>query len=222
MDSGNPSPELEWNGAVPVARAFGDPYFSLQDGAAETAHVFLGGNDLPERMRDGFHIAELGFGTGLNALVTAQAWAATGQGGRLRYTSFEAWPLASTDMARALAAFPALAHWSALLLAAWPARRFALGAIEVEVIPGDARETLGPWDGIADAWFLDGFAPARNPDLWGDDILRQVARHTASGGTFATYSAAGDVRRALASAGFAVERVQGYGRKRHMTRGVMG
>ncbi|MGB3556425.1 MAG: tRNA (5-methylaminomethyl-2-thiouridine)(34)-methyltransferase MnmD, partial [Jannaschia sp.] len=115
-----------------------------------------------------------------------------------------------------------LAHWSALLLAAWPARRFALGAIEVEVIPGDARETLGPWDGIADAWFLDGFAPARNPDLWGDDILRQVARHTASGGTFATYSAAGDVRRALASAGFAVERVQGYGRKRHMTRGVMG
>ena len=205
--------EIEWQDGVPVATRFGDPYYSLQDGLAEARHVFLDGNDLPERLRDGFHIAELGFGTGLNALATMAVWDGPG---RLLYTAFEAHPLPRADMARALAAFPVAAE---ALVARWPARRIALPGMDLDVIFGDARQTLPAWKGRADAWYLDGFAPARNPELWGADLLTEVAAHTAPEGTFATYTAAGRVRRALDLAGFAVERCPGFGRKRHMTRG---
>ena len=210
--------EVDWrDGTVPVARAFDDPYFSLHDGLAETRHVFLRGNDLPARLRPGFHIAELGFGTGLNLLATLQA--ATDHPGPIRYTAFEAFPIAPEDMARALGTFPELP--AEALLEPWRAgcTCLTLGPLEVTVIVGDARATLPAWNGRADAWYLDGFAPARNPEMWEPPLLAEVARQTAPGGSFATYSAAGPVRRALANAGFAVERVPGYGRKRHMTRG---
>jgi tRNA U34 5-methylaminomethyl-2-thiouridine-forming methyltransferase MnmC len=205
---------------VPVSARFGDPFFSLAGGLAETRHVFLAGNGLPARLRDGFRIAELGFGTGLNLVATALAWPGPG---RLSYTSFEAFPMATADLARALAAYPEAAPIAAALTAAWAQgkTRFPLGTIDAEIVPGDARTTLPDWPGKADAWFLDGFAPAKNPELWGDDLLAHVARHTAPGGTFATYTAAGHVRRALQAAGFQVERCAGYGRKRHMTRGVL-
>ena len=88
------------------------------------------------------------------------------------------------------------------------------------MIIGDARQTLPRWQGLADAWFLDGFSPAKNPELWGPDLMADVWRHTAQFGTAATYTAAGIVRRALEASGFAVERTKGYGRKRHMTRAV--
>lgn len=90
----------------------------------------------------------------------------------------------------------------------------------LRVIVGDARDTLPAWQGRADAWFLDGFSPAKNPELWSAELMAHVGTHTATGGTAATYTAAGFVRRGLADAGFAVERVAGYGRKRHMTRAV--
>lgn len=216
---------VDWQlGRVPVSARFDDPYFSIEDGLAETRHVFLAGNDLPARFRDGFAIAEMGFGTGLNLIAAASAWADAGVPGRLFYTSFEAFPMAPEDMARALATFPDLSASAAPLLEHWArgARRFALGPVTVEVVEGDARDTLPRWPGRADAWFLDGFSPARNPELWSPDLLRQVALKTAPAGTFATYTAAGEVRRALAAAGFAVERIKGFGRKRHMTRGRLG
>ncbi|MCB2137686.1 MAG: tRNA (5-methylaminomethyl-2-thiouridine)(34)-methyltransferase MnmD, partial [Rhodobacteraceae bacterium] len=200
---------------------FDDPYFSLADGLAETRHVFLAGNDLPSRFRDGFSIAELGFGTGLNLLTTAAAWERTGRAGTLHFTSFEAFPMPVADMARALGAFAELADSIGPLLAAWGmgSRSFRLGPVAVEIVEGDARETLPLWPGRADAWYLDGFSPAKNPALWEAPLLTEVAGHTNPHGTFATYSAAGDVRRALQAAGFQVERVPGFGRKRHMTRG---
>ena len=210
--------ELDWrDGAVPVSRRFDDPYFSLADGLAETRHVFLSGNHLPARFRPGFAIAELGFGTGLNLLATLLAAGDT----RLAYNSFEAFPMTAPDMDRALQAFPEARAVAAPLLDAWArgARQFQLGPIAVQVIMGDARETLRAWQGGADAWFLDGFSPAKNPELWSPEMMAEVARHTAPGGTFATYTAAGHVRRALAAAGFAVERLPGHGRKRHMTAG---
>ncbi|WP_281824186.1 tRNA (5-methylaminomethyl-2-thiouridine)(34)-methyltransferase MnmD [Jannaschia rubra] len=216
MDGENLSPAIEWRDGTPVALRFDDPYYSLAGGAAETRHVFLAGNGIPGRLRSGFHIAELGFGTGLNALVTAQSWKGDG---RLRFTSFEAFPMTRDDMAKALAAFPELDGGA--LLDQWPGSRIVLPGMDVELVIGDARETLPVWEGHADAWFLDGFSPARNPELWTPDLMAEVARHTASGGTFATYAAAGHVRRALASAGFTVERVPGFGRKRHMTRGCL-
>ena len=97
--------------------------------------------------------------------------------------------------------------------------RGVLLALEVEIILGDARTTLPHWDGQADAWYLDGFSPARNPELWTDTLMAEVGRHTKAGGSFATYTAAGHVRRALAAAGFTVTRAPGYRRKRHMSRG---
>lgn len=216
----NQQANLNWReGGVPVSVRFDDPYFSLADGLAETRHVFLAGNDLPDRFAPGFHIAELGFGTGLNMLAAWAAWEQAGQTTALRFTTFEAFPMAPADMARALQAFPDVAPWRDRFLPEWTGTgRCVLGTLQLEVIAGDARATLPAWTGAVDAWFLDGFSPAKNPELWGPDLLAEVARHTAPCGTAATYTAAGFVRRGLETAGFAVERAPGYGRKRHMTR----
>ena len=211
---------LDWrDGIVPVSRQFDDPYFSLAGGLDEARHVFLAGNGLPQRLRAGFQIAELGFGTGLNLLATHLA----NPGLAIRYTSFEAFPLSADDIAKALAAFPQAFAVAGAFLQAWRAgiRRFDLGQIAVEVIVGDARATLPLWPGMADAWYLDGFSPAKNPELWSADMMVDVARHTAPCGTFATFSAAGHVRRGLAEAGFRVERRPGFGSKRHMSAGVL-
>ena len=215
--------ELQWrDGHVPVSTRFDDPYFSLENGLAETRHVFLDGNGLPQRFCDGFHIAELGFGTGLNLLTASAAWEQAGHRSPLRFTSFEAFPMAPSDMAQALDAFPSLAPWRDRFLAAWAGSgRCDLGTLDLMVIDGDARQTLPSWSARADAWFLDGFSPAKNPELWGAELMTEVARHTAPGGTVATYTAAGFVRRGLEHAGFAVTRTPGYGRKRHMTRGEL-
>ncbi len=213
-------PKLEWrDGRVPVSTRFDDPYFSLENGLAETAHVFLDGNELPARFRPGFHIAELGFGTGLNALAAWAAWEAAGQTGPLHFTSFEAFPMTAAERARALAAFPDMGPY-AHRLTDWEGGTFTAPTLHLRVIEGDARCTVPDWDGEADAWFLDGFSPARNPELWEPELMDAVAAHTKPGGTCATYSAAGDVRKRLGAAGFTVTRTPGYGRKRHMTRGV--
>lgn len=220
----DPTPAvLDWRGDIPVSRRFEDPYFSLAGGLAETDHVFLQGNRLAERLCDGFRIAELGFGTGLNLMATAALWGRLGRPGTLRFTSFEAFPMAPGDLARAHAAFPDLAPISAALAPLWAGRVTEIVAcgIHVRLHIGDARVTLPGWDGQADAWFLDGFSPAKNPELWSPGLMAEVARHTAPGGTLATYTAAGAVRRALAEAGFAVTRAPGFARKRHMTTGQM-
>ncbi|MHC0051906.1 tRNA (5-methylaminomethyl-2-thiouridine)(34)-methyltransferase MnmC2 [Actibacterium sp. D379-3] len=216
--------DLDWkDGGTPVSRQFDDPYFSLENGLAETRHVFLGGNDLPARFRPGFHIAELGFGTGLNMLAALIAWRGSGVAGPLRFTSFEAFPMAADDIARALTAFPEAAAVAGPFLDAWAtgARRIETEDLKAEIVIGDARATLPRWPGQADAWFLDGFSPAKNPELWDDALMAQVARHTAPESTLATYTAAGHVRRALAAAGFQIERRSGFGRKRHMTTGKL-
>ncbi len=219
----SPHTEPEWLDAdTPLSPRFGDAYFSREDGLAEARHVFLRGNDLPARFRDGFHIAELGFGTGLNLLATLAAWRGAGAGGTLRYTSFEAFPLRPADISRALAAFPELAGDVPPLLAALdigPGPHDLPGGLRLTLIEGDVRETLPLWDGQADAVYLDGFAPAKNPEMWGEVLMGEVARHMVPGGTFASFTAAGEVRRALVQAGLEVERHPGFGRKRHMIRG---
>lgn len=216
--------ELDWRDeGTPVSVRFDDPYFSRANGLEETRHVFLQGNGLPDRFREGFHIAELGFGTGLNMLAALQMWTSCGQATPLTYTSFEAYPLGATDIARALEAFPEMRDMADGFLAAWARGEtaFEVGLLKAEVILGDARDQLARWQGRADAWFLDGFAPAKNPELWGPELMGQVAAHTARGGTLATYTAAGHVRRSLQDVGFEVARVRGYGRKRHMTVGAL-
>lgn len=220
----NQTDQIVWReGDIPVSTLFDDPFFSLEDGVAETEHVFLGGNDLPARFTCDFHIAELGFGTGLNLLVAWDAWMRSAQDGPLRFTSFEAFPMAQPDMTRAHQTFPAFDGKRDALAQAWRGQGsvIELPGLRAEIIEGDARETLPQWRGQADAWFLDGFSPAKNPELWSAELMQQVANHTVADGTAATYTAAGFVRRGLSGAGFDVTRVTGYGRKRHMTRARM-
>ncbi|WGI22346.1 tRNA (5-methylaminomethyl-2-thiouridine)(34)-methyltransferase MnmD [Amylibacter sp. IMCC11727] len=224
MSDQNEYAALEWrDGKIPIATRFDDPYFSLDNGMAETEYVFLAGNGLPDRFGTGFHIAELGFGSGLNLLCAWKAWRSAGQTSALRFTSFEAFPMAPADMAAAQGAWPELADEVAEFAQIWDAAagRAICDTLDARVIYGDARVTLANWDGVADAWFLDGFSPAKNPELWEPDLMGAVGKHTAVGGTFATYTAAGHVRQSLAAAGFDVERIKGFGRKRHMTRGVL-
>jgi len=219
----NQTASLTWRetdaGSVPVSDQFDDPYYSLNGGLDETRHVFIDGNGLQARFDGDLHIAELGFGTGLNLLATWDAWTRAG-GKKLQFTSFEAFPMAVDDMRAALAAFPQVAGFAEILLGTWTvgARQVELAPdVILDVIIGDARETVPQWDGCADAWYLDGFSPAKNPALWEPALIAAVGAHTAQGGTAATYSAAGHVRASLDAAGFDVARVQGYGRKRHMT-----
>ncbi|ATF17245.1 tRNA (5-methylaminomethyl-2-thiouridine)(34)-methyltransferase MnmD [Phaeobacter gallaeciensis] len=224
---------LSWrDGSIPVSDQFDDPYFSIHDGLAETEHVFLDGNDLATRFASAaeagtdFHIAELGFGTGLNLLAAWRAWETAQEGcaapSVLHFTSFEAFPMATDEMARALEAFPEVAPWAERFLADWGGTGLCdLGTLCVTVITGDARVSLPDWTGAADAWFLDGFSPAKNPELWQEDLLAAVAGHTRAGGTAATYTAAGFVRRGLEAAGFEVTRTSGFGRKRHMTKALL-
>lgn len=223
---------LAWHeGDMPYSRRFDDHYYSKNDGRAECRHVFLAGNGLPERWRDAstFRIGELGFGTGLNMLETWRIWKEVRRPGqRLDLLSFEAFPLSRDAIARALSSWPELSEETAGLLARWPDRpehettiRLTLDdQTELTVMIGEAS---GRIDGITaprDAWFLDGFAPSRNEAMWSAELMQAVHDATSPGGTFATYTAAGWVRRNLQAAGFAVEKRPGHGDKREMMCGV--
>ena len=211
---------IKWRANVPFSIQFDDPYYSADNGLAETQHVFLSGNGLPERFSPNFQIAELGFGTGLNLLVALAAWRKSGVKGILNFTSFEAFPLTSEQMIKAHEAFPELKNLATELASLWGST-ITLPDLKFNLILGDARNTLSTWPQKADAWFLDGFSPSKNPELWEPTLMANVAHHTKQGGSCATYTAAGFVRRGLQKAGFTITRSPGFGRKRHMTRGVM-
>ncbi|MEM9062807.1 MAG: tRNA (5-methylaminomethyl-2-thiouridine)(34)-methyltransferase MnmD [Pseudomonadota bacterium] len=219
MPSDRSDAKLRWeDGDLPVSARFDDPYYARSDGLAESRYVFLDGNRLAERFQhvDNFDIAELGFGTGLNFLAAWDLWRRSERPGKLTFTSFELYPVTASDRIRALARWPELKA----LIAAWSQNGDGVSMetedCTLQVISGDANETMPNWDSIADAWFLDGFAPSRNPELWGENLMAQVFARTVPGGTAATYSAAGIVRRALRSAGFEVARRPGFGSKREM------
>lgn len=218
---------------MPYSEEFGDFYYSKTDGRAECRHVFLAGNGLPDRFADTQHfvIGELGFGTGLNFIETWSAWEAVApEGALLEFHSFELRLLDRDDMQRALAIWPDLATKTECLTAAWPDQPDGDIQIEFEsrgrtislhIHSGLALEQLTAADITANAWFLDGFSPARNPDMWSAELMSAVAKRTAGDGTFATYSAAGWVRRNLQAAGFTVEKRPGHVGKRDMSAGVL-
>jgi tRNA 5-methylaminomethyl-2-thiouridine biosynthesis bifunctional protein len=209
---------------VPRSRLFDDVYFSRDDGLAESRAVFLTGCGLPGRWagRRQFTVAELGFGTGLNILALLDLWRASAPaGGHLSIFSVEAHPLNAEAAARALSRWPEIAATADRLLRRWPGRRAGFHRVDfpdlratLDLAVMEASEALGAWSGPADAWFLDGFAPARNPEMWSDSLMALVARRSAPGARAATYTVAGQVRRGLAAAGFEVERQPGFGRKR--------
>jgi len=225
--------KLDWSGpddqqGAPRSVFFDDIYFS-GDGAAETTHVFLNGNDLPERFHAAqqFTIGELGFGTGLNFLVAWEAWrrAQKPAGARLHFLSVEAFPLSPADLEKAHRHWPQLADLSKKLIANYPPPQrgfhqltFDDGAALTLYI-GDAQEGLARTEADVDAWFLDGFAPDRNPAMWSPEIMRELARLSKPHATFSTFTVAGAVRRALQGAGFMIEKRPGFGRKREMLAG---
>ncbi len=214
---------------MPYSVRFGDHFFSRNDGCAESRHVFLNGNGLPQRWkaRRSFQIAELGFGTGLNFLETWRQWRQTRKEDQhLSFTSFEAYPLSAQSIKRAISVWPELSlllnalleHWPKLSKspAAWALdRQTTLTIIKAEVLSG-----LSGWRGKADAWYLDGFSPSNNRDMWSADLMQEVYDHTNKGGSLATYTSAGWVRRNLLSAGFTVEKVPAHANKRHMLIGA--
>ncbi len=220
-----PLPELEWSDdGAPRARAFDDVYFSREGGLAESDVVFLGGCDLPHAWigRDRFAVCELGFGTGLNVLATWRAWKATRlPHALLHISSIEAFPLAREDAARALSAFPEVSELAAKLIECWPTRVsapqrfwFPEDGFALTLRIGDAEAELARMSGSYDAWFLDGFAPARNEAMWGEAIFAHIARLSAPDARLATFTVAGHVRRNLEHAGFSVEKKPGFGTKR--------
>ncbi len=219
-----PEPQLEWDAAdVPAASGFGDVYFSKSGGLQEAEAVFLAGAGLPEGWlgRERFTLCELGFGTGLNVLAAWRAWKKTqSPHAQLHISSVEAFPLERTDAARALAHFPEISEFSRRLLAQWPIRapgpqRIWLDQnVSLTIWIGDAGSVLAGMIGSFDAWFLDGFAPARNAAMWSDAVFEQVRRLSAAGARAATFSVAGAVRRGLERVGFVVEKRTGFGGKR--------
>ncbi|MBO1924623.1 bifunctional tRNA (5-methylaminomethyl-2-thiouridine)(34)-methyltransferase MnmD/FAD-dependent 5-carboxymethylaminomethyl-2-thiouridine(34) oxidoreductase MnmC [Thiomicrorhabdus sp. 6S3-12] len=236
--------ELFWQDKVPFASEFDDSYFSQQDGLNETRYNFLQHNFLAQRFADlnrglpnkVFRIAESGFGSGLNFLAAVQLWQQIWQGkapvGELHFISFEKYPMRLQDLCRVHQTFPEIAEQSALLQAIYPPllpgwHDLYLPELNIRLSLwfGDIQEGFKECDsspmGAVDAWFLDGFAPSKNPQMWQASLFQNMARLSHAGTTFATFTAAGIVRRGLQEVGFEVSKDKGFGRKREMCYGKM-
>ncbi|MFJ3524138.1 bifunctional tRNA (5-methylaminomethyl-2-thiouridine)(34)-methyltransferase MnmD/FAD-dependent 5-carboxymethylaminomethyl-2-thiouridine(34) oxidoreductase MnmC [Pseudomonas sp. NPDC090203] len=225
--------QIDWDErGNPHSRAFADVYFSTESGLDETRHVFLTQNQLHERFTalpaDGrLVIGETGFGTGLNFLCAWQLFEACATpGARLQFVSVEKFPLSRADLERALTLWPELKTFADHLLAQYVAIHegfqrlvFDGGRVMLTLLIGDALEMLPQLGGPIDAWFLDGFAPAKNPEMWTPELFAELARLAAPGSTIGTFTSTGWVRRALNAAGFKMKRVPGIGHKWEVLRG---
>ena len=207
------------------SKRYDDIYFSNENGLAETRHVFIHGTGLRERLAKQEHviIAETGFGTGLNFLAVVAEVLLLKSKTKIDFVSVEGNPLNKVKVAAALRAFPELRHIYEQMLQQWPRRwlgvhhmSFLNGQISLHLHYGQAEQVLQTLDFSADIWFLDGFSPAKNPDIWSDKIIKQIARLSALNSRLATFTVAASVRSSLANAGFACTKAAGFGRKRDM------
>lgn len=218
---------------VMTSNLYDDVYFSVDDGLAETRHVFLNGNDLPARMAVAkkLTIGELGFGTGLNFLALWQLQQQINPDCAVHFISVEKFPLARGDFLAAHQIFktkyPELAVFSDQLCDVISAHEwrhgrneFSFGNVKLDILYTDISDILNFWPDIKiDAWFLDGFSPAKNAEMWSSEVMENIATLSAPKASFASFTAAGFVRENLTQAGFTVDKVKGHGRKRHMIRG---
>lgn len=217
---------------IPHSERYGDVYYGAAGPMAQARHVFLQGNGLPQRWRgrDAFTICETGFGLGQNFLAAWRAWQDDPQRSlRLHYLAFEAQPFCLADLRRAWERLPD--EWRPLadeLAACWPALTpgvhrldLADGRLSLTLLFGDIRRTGRQAQAVVDAFFLDGFAPRLNPDMWSPDVFGQLRRLARAGATAATWCAAGQVRRDLSDAGFLVHKAPGLAGKREMTIAVL-
>jgi tRNA 5-methylaminomethyl-2-thiouridine biosynthesis bifunctional protein len=229
-DTTLPAGDITWrDGDVPFSPHYGDVYYNSKDGLSETRYVFLEGNDLPNAWQghENFVIGETGFGTGLNFLAAWHCWANDpDRSKRLHFISVEKFPLSRDDLRRAHQSWSELNALSSELVENWPTEsmlpgvhRLVLGhgAVSLTIMIGDAIECWGGYEGTVDCWFLDGFAPSRNPDMWDPALFKALA--TASnplGASLATFTAARIARDGLESAGFDITKRKGFGYKRDM------
>lgn len=224
--------KIDWQNDQPYSQSFNDVYFSTDDGLAETHYVFIAQNQLPQRFEHSksnvFTIAETGFGTGLNFLCAWKLWQSCApRSAKLHFVSCEKYPLTKPDLTAALEYFPALSHFSAQLITHYQVSKsqhtisFDDGRIKLTLLIGDASEQLSLLnsDLAVDAWFLDGFAPSKNPDMWSEKLFNQMARLSNTNATFATFTSSGLVKRGLQAVGFTVNKVVGFGKKREMLAG---
>ncbi|KWS19430.1 bifunctional tRNA (5-methylaminomethyl-2-thiouridine)(34)-methyltransferase MnmD/FAD-dependent 5-carboxymethylaminomethyl-2-thiouridine(34) oxidoreductase MnmC [Pseudomonas syringae] len=226
--------QIDWDEhGNPRSRDFSDVYFSTESGLDETRHVFLVQNDLRRRfteLPDGGRliIGETGFGTGLNFLCAWQLFdECAPANARLQFVSVEKYPLSHADLQRALALWPELSPFAGQLLDQYVAVHegfqrlvFAGGRVTLTLLIGDALQMLPQLDGQMDAWFLDGFAPAKNPEMWTPELFAELARLSTSSTTIGTFTSTGWVRRSLNAAGFKMKRVPGIGHKWEVLRGT--
>ncbi|MEO8202840.1 MAG: bifunctional tRNA (5-methylaminomethyl-2-thiouridine)(34)-methyltransferase MnmD/FAD-dependent 5-carboxymethylaminomethyl-2-thiouridine(34) oxidoreductase MnmC [Betaproteobacteria bacterium] len=214
---------------TPYSVAYADVYHSGEGGPAQAQHVFIGGNGLPGRWRgrEHFTILETGFGFGLNFLATWAAWKADPvRCGRLHFVSIEKHPFAREDLEKLHSPHPQFDTLSSEMRASWPMLvpgmhrlEFEGGRVVLTLCLADIATALPQLRMASDAFYLDGFSPASNPDMWSPPTLKTLSKLAAEGATFATYTAASSVRDAMAAAGFAVEKCPGFARKRDMLRG---
>jgi tRNA 5-methylaminomethyl-2-thiouridine biosynthesis bifunctional protein len=218
--------ELGFAGTTPYSARYDDIYHSAQGGLEQARHVFLGGNDLPQawQQRERFVVLETGFGLGLNFLATWLAWRNDPQRcRRLHFVSIEKHPFRRDDLAKVHEQWPELAELSAQLVSTWPTLvpglhrlHFEQEAVTLTLVFGDAVEWLPQLTLTADALYLDGFAPDRNPELWSAESFAQLRRLAAPGATLATWSVAEDVTSRATTADFQWQKRPGFGNKRYM------
>ena len=204
---------------------FSDIYFSTENGLEEVRHVFIKGTGLQHRLagEDQIIIAETGFGTGLNFLAVIAEVLRQKSRTKIDFISVEGCPPSKQNVAAALREFPELQKIFGEFLKKWPRRwlgvhhmSFLDGQISLHLHYGEAKQVLPTLDFSADIWFLDGFSPAKNPEIWSSEIIQQIARLSVHKARLATFTVAASVRSSLADAGFTCQRVAGFGRKRDM------
>ena len=221
---------------VPISKKFGDVYFSRDNGLLETRHVFLDGNNLRTRLAqlndfEYFCVGETGFGTGLNILALWQLWlhVRPNNNSHLHAISVEKFPLSKTDLTRALNAWPELKPLADQMIEQYPLPiagcqrlTFPEDRFSIDLWLGDANDIFPiiPKTTQVKAWFLDGFAPSCNPDLWQDNVLNNIIRLSDIGTTFASFSVAGVLKRGLKQHGISISRPRGFGHKSEMLKAI--
>lgn len=223
--------DISWkNDTTPFSNEYGDVYFSAESGLYESQYNFIDSNNLQERFltQDNFSIGETGFGTGLNFTLACKLWLKISPSStHLFFTSFEKHPLPLDDFAQSASNWPELTEAYKELLPLYTELRPGNNILQLpqlrttlNIVIGDIRDTISSIESSSiDCWFLDGFAPSLNPEMWSDTVINNIARAAKKGSTFGTFTAAGNVRRSMLKHGFEVVKKPGFGKKREMIYG---
>jgi tRNA 5-methylaminomethyl-2-thiouridine biosynthesis bifunctional protein len=214
--------QVIWKDSNPSSAIFDDIYFSIDGGFEESHYVFIDGNNLLQRWQNyngDFTIIETGFGTGLNFFAAYQLWQSLNISGTLNYISIEKHPFSKEDIKKTIGIYPELSSILDKFLEQYPSSFIQLENCNISIVFEDIKTALPKITSKADAWFLDGFSPAKNPDMWCEQLYKTMNDITKKGGTLATFTCAGHVRRGLQENGFQVEKKKGFGKKRSMLTG---